>query len=100
MSRLFRTFARHVAAAACCAAFTLPALAQGYDIVDLGAHVLPNGINAAGMVTGSTGTRGFVYSGGTMTDLGTLGGSVAVGQAVNASGWVTGYSTRADGSYR
>ena len=99
MSSLSRTFAHH-AAAVCCAVLTLPALAQGYAIVDLGAAVHPNGINAAGTVTGSVGTRAFVYSGGTLTDLGTLGGTVSVGQAINASGWVTGYSTRADGTYR
>ena len=29
-----------------------------------------------------------------------MGGTVSIGQAINASGWVTGYSTRADGSYR
>src|SRR5947207_10591748 len=99
MSRLFRAFA-HCAAVACCAASALPALAQSYDVVDLGAAVHPTGINAAGTVTGSVGTRAFVYSAGTMTDLGTLGGTVSIGQAINASGWVTGYSTRADGSYR
>src|SRR6185369_1489252 len=65
-----------------------------------GPAVLPNGINAAGTITGSVGTRAFVFNAGTMTDLGTLGGTVAVGQAINASNWVTGYSTRADGSYR
>jgi len=99
MSRLSRTIAR-CAATVCVAASTLPALAQTYNITDLGPAVLPNGINAAGTITGSVGTRAFVYNAGTMTDLGTLGGTVAVGQAINSSNWVTGYSTRADGSYR
>ena len=55
-----------------------------------------SGINNSGEVTGSFGTangaRAFIYSNGSLQDLGTLGGSVSTGTGINASGEVTGWS--------
>ena len=75
-------------------------LAQtAYTITDLGtlggAGSVGQGINASGQVTGYSdtatgGQHAFLYSGGSMADLGTLGGASA-GQGINASGQVAGY---------
>ncbi len=58
-------------------------------------------LNALGQVTGSfidRGiTRGFVYQGGRVTDIGHLGGSYSFGFGINDKGDVTGVSARADG---
>ena len=77
-----------------------------YTITDLGA-LGPAGsssagyaVNAAGQVAGWTNAsadsgvrQAFLYSGGTMTDLGTLGGSNSYGYGINDSGQVVGNST-------
>ena len=90
-------------------ALPLTCAAQTYTITDLG--LLPGGngsgargINATGQVTGYASlTKGgsdvFLYTGGKMTSLGTLGGGSAIGQAINASGQVAGYSTTVQNSY-
>ena len=39
----------------------------------------------------------FLYSNGQMSDLGTLGGHISVGSAINRSGWVVGASTTSSG---
>lgn len=97
--------------------FSLPLLlapavtgaAQTYSVTDLGpASNNPSGargINAAGQITGyanSSTSRSYVflYTGGTMKNLGTLGGTTGLGLAINASGKVAGYSTLSDGTYR
>jgi probable HAF family extracellular repeat protein len=65
-----------------------------------------NGINSLGQVAGiasypgdgsSTG-HGFVYSGGSSTELATLGGNYSSGNGINDSGQVAGTSTLASGA--
>ena len=85
--------------------------AQTYTVTDLG--VLPGdnwsgagGINSAGRITGAVGNYNnpsssvFVYSEGSLTNLGTLGGSSGIGNGINASGQVAGYSQNASRTYR
>lgn len=101
-------------AAALCALTSLPSCLDAapplYIVKDLG--VLPSasnsgsypyGVSPSGKVTGfsSTVTGGtttvdhaFLHNGTSMVDLGTLpGGTFSYGTEINASGWVTGYST-------
>lgn len=84
--------------------------AQTYSVKDLGTisgddYSVARAINATGQVTGASGKTNsnladiFLYSGGTMTDLGTLGGNTGIGNGINASSQVAGYSTVADGTY-
>jgi uncharacterized membrane protein len=40
----------------------------------------------------------FLYTNGTLTDLGTLGGADSVATGINASGQVVGYSTTTTGA--
>jgi probable HAF family extracellular repeat protein len=47
-------------------------------------------------IAGNTTSHAFVYSGNTMADIGTLGGTASSGQGINASGQVTGASSTAD----
>jgi len=55
-----------------------------------------NGVNNSGQVVGESGGRAFVYSKGTMTDLGFLDGSLqyAAAYAINDAGWVAGVSNK------
>lgn len=72
------------------------------DPRDLLAWSRGNGINASGQVAGTAETvtvptgfafsHAFLYSGGKMTDLGTLGGTNSGGNGINDSGQVTGSS--------
>ncbi len=92
-------------------ALTAPARAVEYTITGLGGlggSVQLNfntfsvaagySINASGQVTGSSVIPGdsvsdaFFYSGGVMTDLGTLGDAGSQGNGINASGQITGVS--------
>jgi hypothetical protein len=101
-----------VAAIGLTGATAVPAIAASYSITDLGSLGYPTAraaaINEAGQVTGTSYlaesveyNRGcspkhrpchvhpehpFLYSGGKMTDLGTLGGLFAEGAAINTSG--------------
>ena len=76
------------------------------NLGSLGDQSLGLGINAAGQVTGYFQTnaelltsRAFLYSDGTMKDLGTLGGTWSMGMAINASGQVVGYSCLAGNNF-
>ena len=67
------------------------------DLGTLGGSSQANGINASGQVVGWAETaRGarhaFLYTGSTMTDLGTLGGTISEASGINASGQVVGWS--------
>ena len=60
-------------------------------------------INSSGQVAGNSSTNGsldnhaFLYSNGTMTDLGTLGGTTSFAWSINDSGQVVGWSAAANG---
>ena len=85
--------------------------AVSYSVTDLGTVGGPNaeegtnsyayGINASGQVVGTSFisannvTHAFLYSGGTMQDLGTLGGRQSYAYGINASGQVVGYQNLA-----
>ena len=89
----------------CCAAMVagLASPAAGSDplsLIDLGAGVSVRGINVNGQATGcmpvaSGAMHAFLYSGGVITDLGTLGGANSCGDGINASGQITGYAATA-----
>jgi len=85
--------------------------AQSYTMTDLGfpkgdGFATPRAINASVQITGSTGPNNsdsssvFVYSNDSYTLLGTLGGGSGIGNGINSSGQVAGYSTNAAGTYR
>ena len=54
------------------------------------------GLNNLGQVVGGNGSHALLYSGGVMTDLGTLGGLYSSAVAVNDSGQVVGWSQTPD----
>jgi len=72
-----------------------------YRVTELGIGVFPTAINTSGQITGLTLTgeegRAFLYSGGVLQDLGTLGGSSSAGAALNDNGEVTGGARTAAG---
>jgi probable HAF family extracellular repeat protein len=83
--------------------------AQNYTIVDIGTppgytFATPRAINSSGWIAGATGSGAtssvFIYHNGKFTILGTLGGNSGIGNGINASGQVAGYSTNAAGTYR
>jgi len=93
------------ASASVCAAQT------SYAITDLGTltsngYSVARSINATGEVTGAAGNSNsnlsdiFFYSNGAMTSLGTLGGTSGIGNGINASGQVAGYSQNSSQTYR
>ena len=70
-----------------------------YSVIDLGSLGSPgcqaHGINSSGQVTGEATTaagqsHAFIYSGGSLMDLG-IAGANASGRAINASGQIAGY---------
>ena len=88
-----------------------PCFSQTYAVTDLGTvpgmdWSVARAINSAHQITGASGKSNanlddvFLYSNGTMTNLGTLGGSSGVGNGINAFGQVAGYSQNANGTYR
>ncbi len=86
------------------------ATAQTYTITDLGtlSHTPPNdysyayGLNNSGQVVGISSLNGasspaFLYSGGTMISLGTLGAADSVAKGINVLGRITGFSETVNG---
>jgi probable HAF family extracellular repeat protein len=76
---------------------------EQYTVTDLGTvpgttDSWANGVNAGGQVVGGSGIRASLYSGGVMTDLGTLGGLYSAAGGINASGQVVGTSSPTDSS--
>jgi probable HAF family extracellular repeat protein len=85
--------------------------AQTYTVTDLGTlsgddYSVARSINATGQVAGAVGSDKnntsdvFLYSAGVMSSLGTLGGTSGIGNAINSSGQIAGYSTNASETYR
>jgi len=76
-----------------------------YTVTDLGL-LSANGINNRGQVVGLANTPGdtqtdaFLYSHGTLTDLGTLGGTFSQAFGINGRGQVVGYSNTAGDTSR
>lgn len=87
-------------------------LAQTYTMTDIGVpsgdtSAVPRGINASAQITGSTGPGGyspdssvFVYGNDSFTLFGTLGGDSGIGNGINRSGQVAGYSVNSASTYR
>ena len=82
-----------------------------YSVTDLGTintngYSVAKGVNFAGEVTGAAGSSStnssevFLYSKGSMTNLGTLGGTSGIGNAINSSGQIAGYSVNSKNTYR
>src|SRR5579859_2254065 len=82
-----------------------------YSVTDLGTvntngYSVAKAINGNADVTGAAGVNNsntsavFRYSSGTMTSLGTLGGESGIGNGINLSGQVAGYSQDSSGTYR
>jgi len=78
-----------------------PISAQVYIITDLGLYFEVEAVNDSGEVVGGSfggEPHAFLYSGGVMTDLGTLGGGESNGLGINNSGEAVGWALTADGS--
>ena len=82
-----------------------------YTVTDLGAlsgngYSVARAVNATAEVTGAAGNNNtnisdvYLYSDGTITSLGTLGGPSGIGNGINASGQVAGYSENSSNTYR
>jgi probable HAF family extracellular repeat protein len=95
----------------CLAAATVCAAQTSYTVTDLGTintngYSVAKAIDANAEVTGAAGVNNsnssqvFRYSAGTMTGLGTLGGQSGIGNGINLSGQIAGYSTDSVGTYR
>lgn len=93
------------------AAATICSAQTSYSVTDLGTlntngYAVAKAINTNAQVTGAAGVNNsnlsdvFRYSGGTMTSLGTLGGQSGIGNGINLSGQIAGYSTDSVGTYR
>jgi probable HAF family extracellular repeat protein len=102
---MFCSISLLISAASFCAAQT------SYTITDLGTlsangYSVAQAINTTAQVTGASGNNNsnvsdiFVYENGAMTNLGTLGGTSGIGNAINASGQVAGYSQNSSNTYR
>ena len=83
---------------------------QTYSVTDLGTlsgddYSVAHAINAAGEVAGAVGSDRnntsavSLFSDGQWTSLGTLGGTSGIGNGINSSAQIAGYSTSSDGGY-
>ncbi len=90
---------------------TLCTAQTSYTVTDLGTlssngYSVARAVNATAEVTGAAGNNNsnlsdvFLYNDGMMTSLGTLGGNSGIGNGINASGQVAGYSQNASQTYR
>lgn len=75
-------------------AFAQPA----YALVFGPENSAPAAIDRAGTIVGQANGRAFLWSGGTVLDLGTLGGPGSAAFGIGANGFVTGSADRPDGS--
>ena len=74
-----------------------------YSVTDLGSNTVANDINDSGQIVGRfQATNGnwhaFLFSGGVLIDLGTLGGNSSGAESINNSGQIVGSSRVANGS--
>jgi probable HAF family extracellular repeat protein len=112
MQRTFKKICTMMLALVALAAGSGTALADGWTITDLGTYVsggmsYATGINNNGQVVGwyagvdtTQGTTAFMWQNGTMTSLGTLGGSSSAATGINNAGQVVGYAkTGADSDH-
>lgn len=94
-----------MAASMMCAAQTSYSITD-LGIIDTNGYSVAKAVNATAQVTGAAGSNRtnlseiFFYSNGSMSSLGTLGGTSGIGNAINSSGQVAGYSTNSVGTYR
>ena len=75
--------------------------ASSYQIVDLGTFsgaTKAYALNDSGQVVGESSGKAFLYSGGALLDMGTLGGTTAVAYGINNSGVVVGASAMSSGA--
>lgn len=80
-------------------AWLSPAFAQpAYTLVFGPENSSPGAIDAAGRIVGQAGGRAFLWDGGAVIDLGTLGGSASSASGISGNGFITGAADRPDGS--
>ena len=106
-----RTLAACLLACAVFVAASLCSAQTSYSITDLGVintngYSVAKSVNSSGQVTGAAGSNNtnlsevFLYSNGSMSSLGTLGGASGIGNAINTTGQIAGYSQNASNTYR
>ncbi|MDQ1920869.1 DUF3466 family protein [Massilia pseudoviolaceinigra] len=78
--------------------------ASRYAVTPLPLNTNPLGINNAGQIVGDRpgdgGQRGFLWSGGTLTEIGTFGGPASSAAAINRLGQATGHASLPGGQAR
>jgi probable HAF family extracellular repeat protein len=101
-TRITRGSPAFIVAGALCM-FAIQSQAQQYSVVNIGTCCDADALNASGQVTGSaqkpdySGLYAFIYSGGAITDIDTLGYAQSYGYAINSLGQVAGYGYFANG---